>query len=289
MRKIDFYKKLIKKIKSVVKATRIPRCFSKKNNNVFSNEQHIVIQVVMQLEKKRVRDMPSFLMLLYYELKLPRIPHFTTINKFALRIKQLWLEAMIASLVRRYEQTLVAIDGTGFTLHSRSPYFCTIAGERNRYMQTVVAADVKQRLVAAIRLRRKKRNENIDVPYLMEQSSKQLKITAFLGDKAYDSRKNHEGAEKYGAEFISPIKNRERSRIYGYQRKRLAKDFPSEIYNQRVIIESIFSAIKRRFGHIIYAKKFNAQKNELLFRFIAYNTETIVNHSWRMIYFLQSL
>ena len=289
MRSINFYKKLIERIKRMVRAARIPRSFSKKKNNVFSNEQHIVIQVLMQLEDKALRDMPSFLILVQEQLHLARAIHFTTINKFSLRIKSVLLESLIARLVKSNQESLVAIDGTGFSLNARSPYFCVIAGERNRFMQTNVAAEVKRRLIIAVRLRRKKRHENIDVPYLMEQSSKQLKITAFLGDKAYDSRKNHEGAEKYGAEFISPIKNRERSRIYGYQRKRLAKDFPSEIYNQRVIIESIFSAIKRRFGHIIYAKKFNAQKNELLFRFIAYNTETIVNHSWRMIYFLQSL
>ena len=101
-------------------------------------------------------------------------------------------------------------------------------------------------------------------------------ITALLGDKGFDSRKNHELAEKYNAEFIAPIKNRERSRIYGYRRRMLARKFPSEIYHQRVIIESIFSAVKRRFGHELYARKFNAQKNELLFRFIAYDAEKLI-------------
>lgn len=113
----------------------------------------------------------------------------------------------------------------------------------------------------------------------MEQSSKQLRVTAFLGDKAYDSRKNHEEAEKHDTRFISPIKKRERSRIYGYQRRKLARDFPTEIYNQRVIIESVFSAVKRRFGHELYARKFVSQKNELLFRFIAYDAEKLVNLS----------
>lgn len=286
MRSIDFYKKLIQRVKSGVRAARIPRSFSKKKNNVFSNEQHIVIQVLMQLEGKKHRDMPSFLELLQNELRLARAIHFTTINKFALRIRQTYLETIIARMVRSNEETLVAIDGTGFSLNSRSPYFCTIAGERNRFMQTNAAAEVRRRLIVAVRLRRKQRNENIDVPYLMRESSKQLKITAFLGDKAYDSRKNHELAEKYGSEFIAPIKNRERSRIYGHQRKKLARKFPWETYHQRSIIESIFSAIKRKFGHTIYARRFNTQKNELLFRIIAYNSEIMVNNSCRIIYFL---
>src|SRR3989338_2499945 len=214
MRSEDFYKKLIQRVKSGVRASRIPRSFSKKKNNVFSNEQHIVIQVLRQLEGKALRDMPSFLTLLQKELHLARAIHFTTINKFALIVKQTILEVIIARMVRSNESSLAAIDGTGFSLNARSPYFCTIAGERNQFMQTNVCAEVRRRLIA--------------------------------------------------------------------------RKFPSEIYRQRVIIESIFSAVKRRFGHTIYARKFNAQKNELLFRFLAYNAEKLVNLSAIEVYFLQS-
>ena len=290
MNKENFYKKLIQRVKSGVRASRIPRSFSKKKNNVFSNEQHIVIQVLMQLEGKALRDMPSFLNLLQSELHLARAIHFTTINKFALRIKQTYLESIIASMVKSNESSLVAIDGTGFSLNVRSPYFCTIAGERNHFMQTNIAAEVKRRLILAVRLRRKKRHENIDVPYLMEHS-KQLPITAFLADKGYDSEKNHCLAEENGTRLIAPVRNKTETimRTRGYHRKQLKRNFPSEIYHQRVIIESIFSAVKRRFGHQIYAKKFNAQKNELLFRFLAYNAEKLVNLSAIEVYFLQSL
>ncbi len=288
MNKENFYKKLIQRVKSGVRAARIPRSFSKKKNNVFSNEQHIVVQVLRQLEGKALRDMPSFLALLQSELHLARAIHFTTINKFALRIKQTFLESIIGKMVKSNEASLAAIDGTGFSLNARSPYFRTIAGERNQFMQTNVCAEIKRRLIVAVRLRRKQRNENIDVAYLMKEASKQLKITSFLGDKAYDSGKNHERAERYGAEFIAPIKNRERSKIYGYRRRLLAKNFPSELYHQRVIIESIFSAVKRRFGHQLYARRFSTQKNELLFRFMAYNAEKLVNLDRREVYFLLS-
>ena len=54
MRSEDFYKKLIQRVKAGVRTARIPCSFSKKKNNVFSNEQHIVIQVLRQLEGKVV-------------------------------------------------------------------------------------------------------------------------------------------------------------------------------------------------------------------------------------------
>jgi len=46
MRKQNTYKKLILKAKGLIRASKIPRSFSKKNNNVFSNEKHIVMQVL---------------------------------------------------------------------------------------------------------------------------------------------------------------------------------------------------------------------------------------------------
>ena len=99
MRRNNFYKKLILRISSAVKASRIPKSFSKKNNNKFSNSQHIIFQALMQLEGKRFRDMPDFLELLKAELSLREIPHFSTINKFGLRIKSAIVEKLISTLV----------------------------------------------------------------------------------------------------------------------------------------------------------------------------------------------
>ena len=280
MRKVNFYKKLIERIKSVVRAVRVPKSFSKKNNNVFSNEKHIIMSVLMQLEKKHYRDMPAFLKLLQREIGLKRIPCFSTINKFILRIRQSWLEQLIARIVKSEQTCLVAIDGTGFSLNFRSPYFSKVAGEINRFMQCVASADVKRKMISAVRIRRKQRNENIAVNYLMKQSAKQLKIDYFLADKLYDSEKNHERAKRYKSKFIAPLrkKTKQYHRIKGKHRKQLFKSFPRKIYNQRAIIENIFSVIKRRYGHIVYSRKFKAQKNELLFRIIAYNIEREVNY-----------
>lgn len=290
MRKKNFYKKLILRIKSAVNASRIPRSFSKKNNNVFSNEQHIIMQVLMQLEGKRLRDMPAFLELLVVELELQRIPCFSTINKFSLRTKSMWISVLISNLVKSNQRSLVAIDGTGFSLIKRSTYFSTVVGEIKQFIQCVAAADIKRKLITAVRLRLRKRNENIDVNYLMKSTKKQMPVDVFVADKAFDSKKNHDRAEKYGARFIAPVRKMKKQgfKVRDYRRKKLIENFPRKIYNKRSVIESIFSVIKRRFGSLIYGKKFRAQKNEVLFRIIAYNIERLINNPSRIIYFTQS-
>ena len=98
MKSENRYKKLIKKIKEITKSKRIPFSFSKKKNNFFSNSIHITTVVLMQKEKKHYRDMPDFLELLRDEIGLKRIPHFTTINKFALRVKPYWFEFLIEQI-----------------------------------------------------------------------------------------------------------------------------------------------------------------------------------------------
>jgi hypothetical protein len=87
MRKSNKYKKLIIRAEEVIRNSRIPKSLSKKKNNVFSNEKHIIMDVLVQKEKKHYRDMPDFLELLKKDIGLKRIPHFTTINKFVLRAK----------------------------------------------------------------------------------------------------------------------------------------------------------------------------------------------------------
>jgi len=291
MRRSNKYKKLIIRTKGIIRNARIPKSFSKKNNNVFSNETHIIMQVLMQKEKKHYRDMPDFLELLRDEIGLSEMPHFTTINKFALRTKPCWFEQLIAQIAGAINSEMAAIDGTGFSLNHRSRYFCTIAGERKEFLQFNACAELKNKLITAVKIRRKKRHENTDVNCLMRKSAKQLKINYFLADKAYDSEKNHELAERYGAKLIAPLRRNgiPVRRTLGFHRKQLRREFPKEIYKNRVIIEGVFSALKRRFGELIYAKKFVSEKNELLCRVLAYNLGIIVNLSYRKIYFLQAL
>lgn len=83
MKRKNLYKRLIAKTRSICKARKIPKSFSKKKNNVFSNTKHITIYLLKIKEKKYYQDMPDFLELLKDEIGLRRIPHFTTINKFA--------------------------------------------------------------------------------------------------------------------------------------------------------------------------------------------------------------
>jgi hypothetical protein len=295
MKKRNKYKRLIAKIKAIVGSRRIPRSFSKKNNNVFSNAKHISMYVLMTKEDKSYREIIDLIDLLKKDIGLQRLPHHTTINKFALRVKPIWFNQIIDEIVRSVsteEAVLCAIDGTGFSLNSRCKYMETLYGERKEFLKLNACFEGRLRLITALKIRLKKRHETIDAPFLMEKTAKQLNLDAFLMDKAYDSEKNHEVAKKLGTRLIAPLRKKTKQlyRIKGVNRKKLFRNFPKETYDKRTsICENGYSVLKNRYGDIIYAKKFKTQKNELLGKIIAYNLDKVIKYCCKEVYFLQQL
>src|SRR3989344_8582987 len=286
MKKRNLYKRIIAKTKSICKAKRIPKSFSKKKNNVFSNTKHMIIYVLKIKEKKDYRDMPDFLELLRDEIGLKRIPHFTTINKFALRIKPLWFDALMEELLNSVyteEAVICSIDGTGLSLNSRSRYFETIAGRRNLFMQCNICYENKHKLILACKLRRKRRNESIDFQPLAKKACKRRNVSLFLQDKAYDAEKHHKFVrDKLKSELIAPLR-RHGKKIKGFYRKQMV-NLPS-IYKQRASIsENGNSILKSSYGEIIYAKKFRTQKIEGLGKMLVYDIVKAINiNYWRLL------
>lgn len=279
MKKRNKYKRFIAKIKSLAKARKVPKTFSKKNNNVFSNTKHITMYLLMRKEKKDYRDMPDFLELLRDEIGLQRIPHFTTINKFALRVKPKWFDALMEELlnsVYQEEAVICSIDGTGLSLNSRSKYFETIAGRRNLFMQCNICYESKNKMILACKLRRKRRHESIDFQPLARKACERRKVYCFLQDKAYDAEKHHKFVRnELESELIAPLR-RHGKKVKGFYRKQMIK-LPT-IYKKRASIsENGHSILKNKYGDIIYAKKFRTQKLEGLGKILVYNIEKAIN------------
>lgn len=145
----------------------------------------------------------------------------------------------------------------------------------------------EHKLIATAKIRRKRRNEAIDFPALVRKASRKLKIDVFLGDKVYNSEANHKLVRhELNSKLIAPLR-RHCHKIKGFYRKQMA--YLPSIYDKRVgICESSFSSLKRKFGDVIYAKKFVSQKNELLCKVVTYNLDRIANLVIFEIYFLQS-
>ena len=85
--------------------------------------QHLVLLTIRQYQGKSYRMFVEWLVEAYYLrlfLELSRIPHFTTLQKFADRISNTLLEKIISSFIvisGCTKHIFAGIDSTGFKRH----------------------------------------------------------------------------------------------------------------------------------------------------------------------------
>ncbi|CCQ33766.1 transposase (IS4-like) [Halorhabdus tiamatea SARL4B] len=105
---------------------------------------------------------------------------------------------------------------------------------------------------------------------MLERNSEQVEI--LTADKGYDSA---EFREYLRSQDVRPvIKHREFSSLDRAHNARL----DDEIYGQRVVVESIFAAVKQRFGGTLRARTWFGQFRELVLKAAVFNLCSTLSH-----------
>ena len=207
--------------------------------------------------------------------------HWTTWQK-AISKWPFWVwQRLRQASIGEEECSIAALDGTGLSRSNASQHYLKRIDSDKRvkcYVQQVVLIDVNKRKFLSWRIRATPRGEKIDVPYLIRHSP--ILPDGVLMDKGFDSNPLHSWLREHGIWSVAPVRQGCR---HGQYRKQLRDCFDYELYWQRNIVESLFSAVKRLFGSHVRAKKARMQYAELSSRLIAYNIMRKI-----MLYFLLS-
>src|SRR3989344_1639520 len=134
-----------------------------------------------------------------------------------------------------------------------------------------LAVDTKTKKILALRLRAAKAHDMRDAKYLISRlDSKPAKIVA---DKGYDAEWLHRYCRSLSIQAVIPMRDYGTKKIYRGKsyRKIDNKSFNLRTYHRREMIESVFSAIKRKFGSSVSSVKFSAQRAEMYCRAISHN------------------
>ena len=141
-------------------------------------------------------------------------------------------------------------------------------------MKTTVAVDTKSLAVASVKARLKRRHDLVDAKPVLRKAAKIGEIGKVIADKGYDSEDfltfiTHE----LHAKPVVDLKYRDKpaDKTRGELRKQLKQDFPSRDYPQRNMSETINSTTKRRYNHVIRARKHHTQKTEVLLKYLTRN------------------
>ena len=216
-------------------------------------------------------------------LGLKRLPCKSTLNNYTLKfsIGQLMLfnRKLIDPCIKKSVDLL--LDASGIRLVGRSIWFCIRTRKKIKKKEcdkVHIAICKDTMLIANFRISNSKRN---DSPFLRKLLKPFRELGLVIADKGYSNKTNAEFvASKKGA-FFTPFKSNacpSGLNIWSYLYKMWDK-FPSacrNIYHTRERVETVFSALKKRYGDQLYAKKWYARRREMAMRFIAYNVRIII-------------
>ena len=123
------YIRMVRAIFKVCRRQCVPLYSSKYSRKDFTLWQHIALVALMQRVRKSYREYVNDYLTttekLVRVLGLSRLPHFTCIEKFVLRVPGALLERVMGGFIRltRIRKQIFSPDSSGFSPHHASHYY----------------------------------------------------------------------------------------------------------------------------------------------------------------------
>jgi hypothetical protein len=246
----------------------------------------LVLCILRILLRKRYADYETemrFDKRLSEMLALNHLPCKSTINNYAFRFSLSFLVDFNKKLIDAWVKKPVdlLLDASGIRLVGRSIWFCIRTKQKilkKDCDKIHIAVSLCSLLIANFRISNSKCN---DSPFLRKLLDAFNTLGLVIADKGYSGKKNAKYvANKEGA-FFSPFKENARPKGLNLWANlyRLWNNFTQlcrNIYHQRNKVEAVFSALKERYGDLLYSTTWYMRRREMAMRFIAYNTRIIV-------------
>ena len=202
--------RIVRRQKKVLKRARYPLRGSKYANHLYTDHQHVVLLAERQHFRKLYKDFCEMLNVctsILDDLRLRRVPHWTTLHKFSKRTNTRRLERLLLAFLEeaRVRVLYLAVDSTGLSSTSASTYYpcvlefrkSTLGGQRRgvltrRHMKQTVAVETRKQLFVAVKFRRGPANDSPDFPRVLKKvPPAQLPVKLVVADKGYDAESNH--------------------------------------------------------------------------------------------------
>lgn len=281
------YKKVADFCYKLFKIAEIKLYSSKFSNKIYSQFQHLFLLVYKQFRRFKYEELMTDLASnkdLRIYLGLKKLPHYTTLSKFAKRLPY----TIIDKLVLAFKQLVpkpkrVAIDATGITLDNASSHYCKRIGkvvQKRPFMKTTFIVDIDTYIILLVKMRKGHAHDTRDAkPLLFKLSKYYEKVSAVYADRGYDSNELFKICfEKLKAyPFILQKRlNVPKHRRSGAYRKLTYDHFDYGEYLQRNKIETLNAMFKKRFGSNVLSKVTKNQKVEVYMRVIAFNIDRLL-------------
>ena len=235
--------------------------------------------------------------------QLPKVPGFVVSSR-ALNREE--VTPILRALITRSALPLAALeqgfapDSTGMQTTSFGAWREEKYGEKRQHLwlKAHALAGTKTHIVAAVSVTDKDGGDNPQFEPLIRQAKEAgLPLKEVYADKAYSARLNYALAEELGFDLYVPFKSNATAKVTSQGSNRgegrhsthsvlwrkaflffqmHREEFEAK-YHARSNVESVFSALKRKFGETLRSKNPTAQVNELLAKVLAYNLTVLIH------------
>jgi len=226
-------------------------------------------------------------------LGLTSIPHFTTLQKFLCRIKPVYLDILFKCTLKIFYSSndsipITAIDSSGFTSGYSSHYYSFRTGKmRKHFLKTSIAVDTDQQLITGFMISKNRVHESQHALVLLKKCHKSRRSDCYVMDRGYDSEKIHRLIrDTLNADSVIPARSwGNTANIWGKYRKEMTDNFDFARYRKRVLVETKFSVLKRRFGADLKSRSFQIQKKEISCKIILANLDRFILFVWTEVFY----
>lgn len=254
--------KLIKKVKLLLKRAKAPRFLHWFGPKLYELWQHVFALFVKGSAQLSFRRTTQFLREFGFVVATK-----STLQRYAAKLDLPFWQIIFQSTVGRVTK-IGAIDGTGLERTSASWYYIKRIDDKKpmkQYFKLSILTGTNAKIFS-LRVRSARAHDIKDVKYLFNQAKKCPSI--LLMDKGYDAEWLHRFFDDHHVKTIVPVRKK---CGYGSFRKKLKKNFPQKLYHQRSIVESVFHALKTKYGSSVSSKKIKTARTEIYIRAILHN------------------
>jgi hypothetical protein len=269
-------------------ATKVlPLYRSKYSKHTFSQPQLLAILCLMRYEDWTFRETEVRLqehVELRKALGLKQTPDYTTFYRF---MRRLDLELIQLALQEAALQTMkdkptkravFAVDATGLAPGAISTFFINRKRDRGEglpwryWLKWVVVVETKHQLLLAQIAKRGPYNDCALLRPLLDIAHLVMPASLVLADAEFDSERNHRHIrEVHHLKSIIPAKRGKKTWHLKGIRAQMKNNFPAKQYSQRNLIETVFSAVKRKLSTRAPGRSLATQAIQALILGLAYN------------------
>jgi len=244
---------------------KIRKYSSKFSRKDFTQWQLLTLLCVMKRYRLKYREIIEILHLMPEFLGLDKVPHWTTLNKFFLRLQNALLTILVA-MSAQADRIEASIDASGYDRHYASKHYVRRCKMTFGDLKVTKIIDVHRLSVHRIHCTTTRRHDSqILLPLVTKTAASLLSLH---GDAGYDSKPIRDSLRRQGIRPV--IKHRVFWNIDKAHNARL-KD-----YGKRSMSETVNSMMKRKYGDYVSSKAWNNQFKEMNLKCLVHNIDLML-------------